>query len=109
MSRSGRAALCRAEQVTLVLADSLVLRAGVRSPSGEQAAQMSQTAVSMRLTAARPGQPALALARWSTWLVMSAVWLAGGGVRWTGAPKLGKVMVSTALPLPPVLAAGTGV
>jgi hypothetical protein len=32
------------------------------------------------------------------WLVMSVVWLTGGGVSWTGAPDLVKVMVKTARP-----------
>jgi hypothetical protein len=45
---------------------------------------------------------------------MSVVWLAGGGMSWTGVPKLVKVIVSIALPLPlplgaPVPAAGIGV
>src|SRR6266516_3146580 len=75
------------------------------------AAHMSQTAVIMGLTTAGRGHPELACARWrDSSLVMSAVWLAGGGMKWTGAPKPVKIIVAAALPLrrPPVAAAGTG-
>src|SRR5262249_23396631 len=75
------------------------------------AAHMSQTAVIMGLTTAGRGHQELPWARWrDSSLVMSAVWLAGGGVKWTGAPKPVKIIVAPALPLPgpPGAAAGTG-
>src|SRR5262249_48156512 len=74
------------------------------------AAHMSQTAVIMGLTTAGRGHQELPWARWrDSSLVMSAVWLAGGGVKWTGAPKPVKIIVAPALPLlrPPVAAAAT--
>ena len=58
-----------------------------------------------------PSAPAWVLAGWSNSLVMSAVWLAGGGLTWTGAQKLVKVMVAVTVPAlraPEVPGAGTG-
>jgi hypothetical protein len=48
----------------------------------------------------RTGQLEPVLACWSASSVMSVVWLDGGGLSRTGAPKLVKVMVSATVPVP---------
>src|SRR5262249_14616488 len=48
------------------------------------------------------GWPGWVLAGWSNSLVVSAAWLAGGGLTWAGAPKPGEgiVAVTRAAPFP---------